>query len=86
MYYNKERQKSKRIHFLFLSHTNPIKIQEVPMKTTDKDKTIHTTPKGAWEGGVINERKKASKKQRLTDITTDLQGNGYPISNKKQDG
>lgn len=56
------------------------------MKATDKTKTIHTTPKGAWEGGVINERKKASKKQRLTDLTTDLLGNGYPTSNKKQDG
>ena len=55
------------------------------MKATDKDKTIHTTPKGAWEGGVINERKKPSKEQRLNSITTDIQGNGYPISHKKQE-
>lgn len=55
------------------------------MKATDKDKTIHTTPKGAWEGGVINERKKPSKEQRLNSITTDIQGNGYPISRKKQE-
>ena len=55
------------------------------MKATDKDKTIHTTPKGAWEGGVINERKKPSKKQHLNEISTDLQGNGYPVSKNKQD-
>ena len=55
------------------------------MKATDKDKPIHTTPKGAWEGGVVNERKKPSKKQHLNDITTDLQGNGYPVSRNKQD-
>lgn len=55
------------------------------MKATDKDKTIHTTPKGAWEGGVVNERKKPSQKQHLDTITTDLQGNGYPVSHKRQD-
>ena len=54
------------------------------MKATDKDKPIRTTPEGAWEGGVINERKKPSKKQHLNDITTDLQGNGYPVSQNKQ--
>ena len=56
------------------------------MKITDKDKPIHTTPKGAWEGGVVNERKKPSEKKNPNDITTDLQGNGYPVSRKKQDG
>ena len=55
------------------------------MKATDKDKTIHTTPKGAWEGGIINERKKPSKEQHLNKITTDLQGTGYPVFTKKQD-
>ena len=54
------------------------------MKATDKDKPIRTAPKGAWESGVINEEKKPSKKQRLNDITTDLQGNGYPVSQNKQ--
>ena len=55
------------------------------MKEAFKDKTIHTTPKGAWESGVINERKNPSKKQALNDITTDLQGNGYPVSRNKRD-
>ena len=54
------------------------------MKATDKNKIIHTTPKGAWEGGVTNQRKKPSKKQHLEDISTDLQGNGYPIFQKGQ--
>ncbi len=49
------------------------------MKATDKDKSIRTAPKGAWESGVINEKKYRSSKQRLNDITTDSQGNGYPV-------
>ena len=49
------------------------------MKATDKSKRIRTVPKGAWEGGIINEKK------NLNDISTDLQGNGYPVSHKNQD-
>lgn len=70
---------------LFSGYTNFIKIQEVTMKSAQKDKVIHTTPKGAWEGGVINDRKKPSKKKHLNDISTDLQGNGYPIFKKNRD-
>ena len=55
------------------------------MKVTDKDKPIHTVPKGAWESGVIHEKENPSKKQHLNDITTDIQKNGYPVSNKNQD-
>lgn len=55
------------------------------MKVPDKDKRIYTIPKGAWEGGIINENENRSKKQHLNDITTDIQGNGYPISHKTQD-
>ncbi|MBD5135813.1 MAG: hypothetical protein HDT39_07610 [Lachnospiraceae bacterium] len=55
------------------------------MKATDKDKSIPTIPKGTWEGGIINEKKDISKKQHLNDITTDIQGNGYPISHKNRD-
>lgn len=61
------------------------KIQEVIMKTADKNKRIRTAPKGAWESGIINEKKNRSKKQRLNDITTDLQGNGYPVSHENRD-
>lgn len=55
------------------------------MKATDKDKQIRTAPKGAWESGIINEQKKRSKKQQLNDISTDIQGNGYPIIREHQD-
>ncbi len=55
------------------------------MKVTDKGKSIRTIPKGAWDSGTINEKRNRSKKQLLNDITTDIQGNGYPVSNKKQD-
>ena len=55
------------------------------MKATDKSKRIRTVPKGAWEGGIINEKKNRCEKQHLNDISTDLQGNGYPVSHKNQD-
>ncbi len=55
------------------------------MKATDKKKRIRTVPKGAWEGGVINEKRKYSGEQHLNDITTDLQGNGYPLIQEDQD-
>ena len=55
------------------------------MKATDKDKRIRTVPKGTWESGLINEKKNRYEKQHLNDISTDLQGNGYPVSHKNQD-
>ncbi len=54
------------------------------MKATDKNKRIRTVPKGAWEGGIINEEKKISKKRHLNEIATDSQGNGYPIFPESQ--
>lgn len=38
---------------------------EVIMKTTDKGKQIRTAPKGAWESGIINEKKKAFQKTTI---------------------
>lgn len=55
------------------------------MKVTDKHKRIRTAPKGAWESGIINEKKTPSKKQHFNEIATDLQGNGYPVFQKNQD-
>ncbi len=55
------------------------------MKAADKDKRIHTIPKGVWESGIINEKENRSPKRHLNDITTDIQGNGYPVSRKNQD-
>lgn len=54
------------------------------MKATDKNKHIPTVPKGTWEGGIINEKKR-SPKQQLNDITTDIQGNGYPVFHENRD-
>ncbi len=55
------------------------------MKATDKDKHIPTVPKGTWESGINNEKKKHSPKQHLNDITTDIQGNGYPVFQENRD-
>ncbi len=54
------------------------------MKTADKYKAIRTAPKGAWESGVINEKKKVSRRKHLNEIMTDAQGNGYPLEQEKR--
>lgn len=56
------------------------------MNATDKNKSIRTAPKGAWESGEINKEKNHPKNQHLNDITTDSQGNGYPVTRKNRDG
>lgn len=66
-------------------YTNFIKTQEGTMKRTAKDKSIRTAPVGAWESGIVNEKKKPCRRQHLNEITTDSQGNGYPIFRNKQD-
>lgn len=45
------------------------------MKNVDKNKPIHTMPKGIWESS-----RPASNKEKPSTATesTDLQGNGYP--------
>lgn len=48
------------------------------MKASQKDKPIHTIPEGAWEAGRIREQSDSAKSKNPNDITTDLQGNGYP--------
>lgn len=53
------------------------------MKAAEKDKPIHTIPKGVWEGGIVNERKENHKNPN--DLTTDSQGNGYPVFQQKQE-
>ena len=55
------------------------------MKVTDKDKPIRTIPEGVWESSNPNVKENCSKKQHLNNITTDIQGNGYPVSHKTQD-
>lgn len=55
------------------------------MKAGSRDKRIRTAPKGAWESGVINGKEKRSPDQHLNDISTDLQGNGYPVPENRED-
>lgn len=52
------------------------------MKITEKKKPISTIPEGVWEGGIVNDRKPVDKKEHLNEITTDSQGNGYPVTLK----
>ncbi|MCM1118032.1 MAG: hypothetical protein NC543_01525 [bacterium] len=54
------------------------------MKITDKKKPIHTIPNGTWESGLINNKENSSPQKHLNDITTDSQGNGYPIHQNNQ--
>lgn len=54
------------------------------MKAPDKNKSIPTIPKGTWESGIVIDKKERSQKQHQNDITTDIQGNGYPIIREEQ--
>ena len=51
------------------------------MKAAPKDKPIHTTPKGVWESSTTYKKEHKSKTEHLNEITTDAQGNGYPLTN-----
>ena len=68
----------------YTNFINFIKIKEATMKAAYKDKHIPTVPESAWESGTLNKKEQPSGKEHLNDITTDIQGNGYPISRKKQ--
>lgn len=50
------------------------------MKITDKKKPINTTPKGVWEGSPATNK---NEKPATPTLTTDLQGNGYPVKQSK---
>lgn len=55
------------------------------MKQAKYDKPIHTTPKGVWETSTTLKKEHKPKEEHLNEITTDAQGNGYPINSSKQD-
>ncbi len=50
------------------------------MKQAEKDKPIHTAPKGVWEGSTTLKKEHKTKNEHLNEITTDAQGNGYPVN------
>lgn len=54
------------------------------MKQSESDKPTHTIPKGVWESSTTYKKEHKTKNEHLNEITTDAQGNGYPISSSKQ--
>lgn len=48
------------------------------MKMTDKKKPIKTMPDSIWESS--NPIKDKSRPESTSTVTTDLQGNGYPVN------
>ena len=49
------------------------------MKQADKDKPIHTIPKGVWEASH-----EEIAKEPKSNVSTDMQGNGYPEKNPQK--
>ncbi len=54
------------------------------MKQSESDKPTRTAPKGVWEGSIPGKKAKQSEREHLNEITTDSQGNGYPVDSSKQ--
>lgn len=55
------------------------------MKQAESDKPVHTIPNGVWESSRPYKKGSKTKDEHLREITTDAQGNGYPVSNSRQD-
>ena len=70
----------KYLHIFFNLSNTIIKTMEVTMKITNKNGQINTIPDGIWESSPPEEDYEPNK----NDITTDLQGNGYPLNEEKQ--
>ena len=56
------------------------------MKKAKDDNPINTIPKGVYESGIINKELRKNKNNRINDIATDTQGNGYPVHQDKKTG
>ena len=54
------------------------------MKIPDKNKPIRTVPDGAWEGGLLHLKKDRPPHRSPDEITTDFQGNGYPVTRQPE--
>ena len=50
------------------------------MKEASRNKTIKTIPSGVWES---SRPKKDNNNNNKNQPSTDIQGNGYPLNNKK---
>lgn len=56
------------------------------MKKAKDDNPINTIPKGVYESGIINKELRKNKNNHKNDISTDAQGNGYPVNRDKEAG
>ncbi len=54
------------------------------MKKAKDDTPINTIPKGVYESGTINIDLRKNKNNHINDISTDSQGNGYPLKQDKK--
>ena len=52
-------------------------------KRTEKERIkekIKVIPHGAYEAGMTDRQADGDREKKLNDLTTDLQGNGYPVN------
>ena len=52
------------------------------MKDLREKKPVSTIPDGCYECGVIRHDEVPDKEEHLKEISTDAQGNGYPVLNR----
>lgn len=53
-------------------------------KPRDKE-TINTIPRGAYEAGTTDREMRTDECSHLNELTTDLQGNGYPVNRRRKE-
>lgn len=54
------------------------------MKEAEKDKPVRTIPNGVWEASRPGKEENKSEAQYVNEKTTDAQGNGYPVRQKRE--
>lgn len=52
------------------------------MKKAKDDKRLQTIPEGSYEAGAMNRELRKNNSREVNDLTTDAQGNGYPVPGK----
>ena len=56
------------------------------MKKAKDDKRLQTIPEGSYEAGAMNRELRKNNSREVNDLTTDAQGNGYPVPGNNKDG
>ena len=57
-------------------------------KRTEKERIkekIKVIPHGAYEARMTDRQADGDREKKLNDLTTDLQGNGYPVNRSGED-